>query len=61
MRSSNLAAGGKDQKMLKADNLTAIREIVSLKTRELRRLATLWASMACYKGSFTFTALHTRT
>jgi hypothetical protein len=38
----------------KADNLTAICEPIVWKMWELRRLTTLWASMACYRDSFTF-------
>jgi hypothetical protein len=37
-----------------ADNLAAICEPIVYKMREPRCLATLWASTACYKDSFTF-------
>jgi hypothetical protein len=46
--------GGKGQPARKADNLTAICEPTVLKMWEPRRLTTLWASTACYKGSFIF-------
>jgi hypothetical protein len=36
-----------------ADNLTAIREPVVWKMWEPKLLTTLWASMACYRDSFT--------
>jgi hypothetical protein len=47
--------GGKGRPVRKADNLTAICEAIVYKMWEPRRLATLWASMACYRDSFTFT------
>jgi hypothetical protein len=36
----------------KADNLTAICEPIAYKMWEIRRLTTLWSSMACYMDSF---------
>jgi hypothetical protein len=47
--------GGKRRPARGADNLTAICELIFYKMRELRRLTTLWAFMACYRNSFTFT------
>jgi hypothetical protein len=38
----------------KADSLTAICEPIVQKKWEPRRLTTLWASVACYKDSFTY-------
>jgi hypothetical protein len=38
-----------------ADNLTAICEVIVQKIWKPRRLTTLWAFMACYCDSFTFT------
>jgi hypothetical protein len=38
----------------KADNLTAICELIVWKTWEPRRLTTLWAATVCYRNSFTF-------
>jgi hypothetical protein len=46
--------GGKGRPARKAD-LTAICEPIVYKMWEPRRLTTLWASMACYKDSFTVT------
>jgi hypothetical protein len=39
----------------RADNLTAICELIVSKMWEPQRLSTLWASTACYRDSFTFT------
>jgi hypothetical protein len=38
----------------KADNLTAIYELIDCNMLQLRRLSTPWASTACYKAVFTF-------
>jgi hypothetical protein len=46
--------GDKARPARKGDNLTAICELIVKKMWELRRLTTLWASMACYRDSFTF-------
>jgi hypothetical protein len=52
--------GGKGRPTRKADNLTAVCEPIVWKMWEPRRLATLWASTACYRDSFTiFIALST--
>jgi hypothetical protein len=45
--------GGKGRPARKADNLIAICESIVYKMWEPRRLSILWASMACYKESFT--------
>jgi hypothetical protein len=47
---------GKGRPECKADNLTAICEpiVYTILEREPRRLTTLWASTACYMGSFYF-------
>jgi hypothetical protein len=45
--------GGKGLPAHKADNVTAICEPTVYKMWEPRRLTTLWASMACYRDSFT--------
>jgi hypothetical protein len=45
--------GGKGWPMRKADNLTAICDPIVYKIWERRHLITLWASMACYRDSFT--------
>jgi hypothetical protein len=45
--------GGKGRPARKPDNLTAISEPIVEKMWEPRRLTTLWASMACYRDSFT--------
>jgi hypothetical protein len=50
--------GGKGWPARKADNLTAICEPIVYKMWEPRRLTTLWASMACYRDSFTITFTH---
>jgi hypothetical protein len=54
--------GSKGRPAHKADNLTAICELTCLeKMWQPRRLATLWASTACYRDSFTsylFYSLH---
>jgi hypothetical protein len=42
----------------KADNLTAICEPIVQIMWEPQRLTTLWASMACYRDSFTFAYQH---
>jgi hypothetical protein len=47
--------GGKRWLAYKADNLTAICEPNVQKMWKPQRLTTLWASMACYRDSFTFT------
>jgi hypothetical protein len=44
---------GKGRPARKANNLTAICEPIVQKMWEPRLLTTLWASMACYKDSFT--------
>jgi hypothetical protein len=46
--------GGKEQPVLKADNLTAICQPIVLKMWEPRSLRTPWVSAACYRDSFTF-------
>jgi hypothetical protein len=46
--------GGKGRPVRKADNLTAICEPIVYIMWEPRRLTTLWASMSCYRDSFTF-------
>jgi hypothetical protein len=46
----------KGQPVHKADNLTAICEPTVQKMSEPRHFTTLWASMACYRDSFTFGA-----
>jgi hypothetical protein len=46
--------GGKARRARRADNFTAICEPIVKKMWELRRLATQWASTACYRDSFTF-------
>jgi hypothetical protein len=45
--------GGKGRPARKADNLTAICELIVYKMWEPRRLTTLWARTACYRDSFT--------
>jgi hypothetical protein len=45
--------GSKTLPTRKAHNLTAICERIVQKMWEPRRLTTLWASTACYRGSFT--------
>jgi hypothetical protein len=45
---------GKGRPARKAENLSAICEPIVWKMRQPRRLTTLWASMACYRDSFTF-------
>jgi hypothetical protein len=40
--------GGKGRPARKADNLTAICQLIFLKILQPRRLKTLWASTACY-------------
>jgi hypothetical protein len=47
--------GGKGRPARGADNLTAICEPIVPKMWEPRHLTTLWAFMACYRDSFTFT------
>jgi hypothetical protein len=47
--------GCKGQPEHGADNLIAICEPTVLKMWEPRHLTTLWAFMACYRDSFTFT------
>jgi hypothetical protein len=46
--------GGKGRPARGAGNLTAICDAIVLKMWEPRRLTTLWAFMACYRNSFTF-------
>jgi hypothetical protein len=46
--------GGKGRPVRKADNLTAICEPIVYKMWDYQRLTTQWASMACYRDSFTF-------
>jgi hypothetical protein len=46
--------GGKERPAHEAD-VTAICEPIVWKMWEPRPLTTLWASMACYRDSFTFT------
>jgi hypothetical protein len=46
--------GGKGQPACKADSLTAICEPIVWKMWEPRRLTTLWATMACYRGTFIY-------
>jgi hypothetical protein len=48
--------GGKRRSMHKADNLTAICELIVYRIWEPQRLTTRWASTACHRGSF---CLHT--
>jgi hypothetical protein len=45
--------GGKGRPARKPDNLTAICEPIVYIMNVPRRLTTLWASMACYRDSFT--------
>jgi hypothetical protein len=45
--------GGEGRSAHKADNLTAISEPTVYKMWEPQYLTTLWASMACYRDSFT--------
>jgi hypothetical protein len=47
--------GGKDWPAREAESLIAICEPIVSKMWEPRRLTTLWAFMACYRDSFTFT------
>jgi hypothetical protein len=47
-------ARGKRRPAHKADNLTAICELLVQKMREPRRFTNLWVSTACYRDSFTF-------
>jgi hypothetical protein len=47
--------GGKGRAARKADKLTAICEPNVQIMWDPQRLTTLWASMACYRDSFTFT------
>jgi hypothetical protein len=47
--------GGKGWPTREADNLTVIWEPIVYKMWEPQRLTTLWAFMACYRDSFTFT------
>jgi hypothetical protein len=53
MNTRNLP-GGKGRPAHKANNLTAICEPIVLKVWASRRLTTLWASTASYRGSFGF-------
>jgi hypothetical protein len=52
--STRIFLGGKGQPAHKADNLTTLCELTVKKMWQPRCLTTLWASMACYKDSFTF-------
>jgi hypothetical protein len=47
--------GSKGRSARKADNLTAICELIVQKIWEPRRLTALWASTARYSDIFTFT------
>jgi hypothetical protein len=47
--------GGKERRVRKAGNLTAICEPSVQKMWEPRRLTTLWAFTVCYRVTFTFT------
>jgi hypothetical protein len=58
IRNSPGGGGGKVRPARKADNLTAICEPIVWKMWELRRLATLRASTACYRESFTIYLLY---
>jgi hypothetical protein len=49
--------GGKGRPARKPDNLTAKSEQTVYKMWEPRRLTTLWASTACYRGTFIFLPL----
>jgi hypothetical protein len=53
MSTRNLT-GGKGRPAHKADNLTSIREPTTQIMWDPQRLIALWASMACYRDSFTF-------
>jgi hypothetical protein len=53
MSTTNLP-GGRGRPECKVDNLTAISEMIVHKLWEPQSLTTLWASMACYRDSFTF-------
>jgi hypothetical protein len=46
--------GGKGLPARKADNITAICELIVYKMWEPRTLITLWASTACYRDTFAF-------
>jgi hypothetical protein len=46
--------GGKVWLALKADDVTAICELLVSKMWEPQHLKTLWACTACYRDSFTF-------
>jgi hypothetical protein len=48
-------SGRKRRPAREADNLTAICEPIVKKIWEPRRFTTLWAFMACYRDSFSFT------
>jgi hypothetical protein len=54
MSTRNLS-GGKGRVACKAENLTAVCELIVQNTWEPQHLTTLWASTACYRDSFTFT------
>jgi hypothetical protein len=46
---------GKERQVRKTDKFTAICEPIVKKMWEPRRHTTLWASMVCYRDSFTYT------
>jgi hypothetical protein len=50
--------GGEGRPARKADNLTAICELIVYKMWKPRRLTALWASTACYSDSFTLFYLY---
>jgi hypothetical protein len=46
--------GVKTRPARKADDLTAICELIVYKMGKPRRLTTIWASTACYRNSYNF-------
>jgi hypothetical protein len=56
--STRIHPGGKGQPARKADDLTAICELIVYKMWEPRRLTTWWASTTCYSDSFFFCTFH---
>jgi hypothetical protein len=52
--------GDKEWPVRKADNLTAICEVIVYKMWELQHLTTLWASTACYRDSFAFYLIYVK-
>jgi hypothetical protein len=54
MSTRNLPGVKGGRPALEASNLTAICEPIVQNMWEPQRLTTLWASIACYKDSFTF-------